>query len=205
MSLVKIKPTCGLARYSTFTRVPRQGVARRFNLLQREAATRSTQSLIDLRPLAGKPKTGKSARDSLRPSASTVHMSVGRSKSRDCQTDGSNGQLGPPFLAGAGQLRRLQDGGRFTGVRQPPLIGHGLPSATQINDGLVRGAKGRRLADEVSSIRDDARKSDPECTRGTSVDLGAGTKQDFEARIARRDDLLQVVGPVPPPSGYQPK
>lgn len=129
---------------------------------------------------------------------------VHRWKNRDCRTDGGNGQLGPLSLAGVGAMLHLQDGGRFTGVRQPPLVGKGLPSAAQINDRLARGTKGRSLSDKVSSSTNGANKSDQEGTRGTPVKLGASTKQDFEARIARRDDLLQVVGSVPPPSGYQP-
>lgn len=98
-----------------------------------------------------------------------------------------------PVFAGA--TLQLHEGGRFTSFRRPPLRGKGLPSGSQVNDGLSRGKKERRPAAKSmlasSHVHDHQQMQYPGL-----VDLGAEATQDFAARLAERDDVLQVTQPL---------
>lgn len=108
--------------------------------------------------------------------------------------------LAPPFLAGA--TLHLQDGGGFTAARRPPLSAKGLPSGTQVNEGLARRADAPRslvaspVAPKTSIGKKAARGGVEQAVKsnwgGGPVELGTEVKDDFAARVARRDDMLQV-------------
>ena len=101
----------------------------------------------------------------------------------------SGGKLDSPFLVGARAAQRRRDGG-FTGVRRPPLIGKGLPSATQVSRGLARSAKWCQFV--APKMPKDLRILSSRPARRVPVELGADVEQDFAAWVARRHELLQV-------------
>lgn len=110
--------------------------------------------------------------------------------------------LAPPFIAGA--TLQLQDGGGFTAVRRPPFSAKGLPSGTQVNEGLARRANkapGWLTATPVATNKtgigkasgvEQAAKSNNREGTPVVVELGTDVKEDFATRVARRDDILQV-------------
>ena len=101
----------------------------------------------------------------------------------------SGGKLDSPFLVGARAAQRRRDGG-FTGVRRPPLIGKGLPSATQVSRGLARSAKWCQFV--APKMPKDLRILSSRPARRVPVELAADVEQDFAAWVARRHELLQV-------------
>lgn len=185
----------------------RQAVARRFNRLQQEATVRGTQSLIDARSVCGR----NNNRRTMLPRRSRPQSSGGRMASRHKHGCGgattagaSSGKcpalLAPPFLSGA--TLHLQDGGGFTTARRPLLCAKGLPSGTQVNEGLARRVEASRsltappLALKTSIRKKAARGGGEQAAKsncgGDPIELGTAMKEDFAARVARRDDILQV-------------
>lgn len=189
-----------------------QAVARRFNHLQREATVRGTQSLIDTRSARGRNNGTAVLRRRSRPQSSGGRMASPHKHDNSGATAGASSRsspavLAPPFLAGA--TLRLEDGGGFTASRRPPLSAKGLPSGTQVNAGLAtRPEAPRSLAaspvpPKTSTGTKVARGGVEQAAKsnwgGGPVELSTEVKEDFAARVARRDDILQVCISKPVP------
>lgn len=155
--------------------------------MQREASINGTQSLIDLR----------------QPSAAFNHKNTTRASSQRPQSSGGRiattppqalrGQIALPCLAGA--ALRHKDGGGLMATRQPPLRpSKELPSSTQISKASARRRARERKIASTSNIREGALTgSEPD--RPATAELGSGEREEFAAKVPRRDDILQVGDP----------
>ena len=108
-------------------------------------------------------------------------------------------RLAPPSLAGA--TLKLQDGEGFTAVYQPPpLRAHGLPSSAQLREGRARGDGEKKRAWKKTTSSSSNRSGSSNTNKGLSaeqgqsiiVELAVGALKEFAAKLARRDDILQV-------------
>lgn len=135
--------------------------------------------MIELRPAGFKRKTMATAQQC----SSRLKPSGGM----EAAPKHVDSQIPSPFLVGA--TLQLRPGGGFTAVRRPPLCAKGLPSATQVNKGLAKSAQEER---KIALKNSSKKASGADQGHGPTVELGADIKKEFAARIARRDDVLQV-------------
>ncbi|CAM9314335.1 unnamed protein product [Ectocarpus fasciculatus] len=161
-------------------------IARNFNQMQREASINGTQSLIDLR----QPSAAFSQKNTTRASSQRPQSSGGRIATTP-PPQALRGQVALPYLAGA--ALRHKDGGGLMATRQPPLRpSKGLPSSTQISKASARRRAKERKRTSTSNIREGAfMGSEPD--RPATVELSSGEREEFAAKVARRDDILQDV------------
>ncbi|CAN0059978.1 unnamed protein product, partial [Ectocarpus sp. 4 AP-2014] len=160
-------------------------IARNFNQMQREASINGTQSLLDLR----QPSAAINNKNTTRASSQRPQSSGGRFATTPPQA--LRGQMALPCLAGA--ALRHKDGGGLMATRQPPLRpSKELPSSTQISKASARRrAKERKMA-STSNIRERV-SMDSEPDRPATAELGSAEREEFAAKVARRDDVLQDV------------
>ncbi|CAM9929921.1 unnamed protein product [Ectocarpus sp. 12 AP-2014] len=160
-------------------------IARNFNQMQREASINGTQSLTDLRQTSA----AFNNKNTTRASSQRPQSSGGRIATTPPQA--LRGQIALPCLVGA--ALRHKNGGGLMATRQPPLRpSKELPSSTQISKASARRrAKERKMA-STSKIGEGA-LMDSEPDRPATAELGSGEREEFAAKVARRDDILQDV------------
>lgn len=98
-----------------------------------------------------------------------------------------------PCLAGA--TLQPKEGGGFKPVRQPPFRRKGLPSSKKLEESFARRmAKEGKLMSSKASNNNNA-SSGGGSEQGRTPDAAeqrAGDREEFVAKMARRDDILQV-------------
>lgn len=163
-----------------------QAIARNFNQMQREASINGTQSLIDLRQPSASFNRKNTRASSQRPQSSGGRIAT-------TPPEALRGQIALPCLAGA--ALRHRDGGGLMATRQPPLRpSKGLPSSTQISKASARRRAKERKITSTSNKREGALMgSEPD--RPATAELSRGEREEFAAKVARRDDILQVGDP----------
>ncbi len=106
-----------------------------------------------------------------------------------------------PCLAGA--TLQPKEGGGFKTVRQPPFKRKGLPSSKKLEESFARrmAKEGKLMSRKATNNNNTNNNNNNNASSGGGLEQGrtpnaaelrAGDREEFVAKMARRDDILQV-------------
>lgn len=97
-----------------------------------------------------------------------------------------------PCLAGA--TLQPKEGGGFKSKRQPPLVRKGLPSSKKIEESFARkiAKEGKLASNKADNINAGSGGGLEQGRTPHPAELRVGDREEFVAKMARRDDILQV-------------